>query len=127
MVDDHDDDPPAIGPERTDDVSVKIFVKTLSGGSIALSVDDGESVHSVRSQIQARDGIPPEHQCLTFAGKLLDAHARQVRTKQRHPVATRAKSPTPQGCRKNLATYQHGKGPQQLGLDLPSMLRWRGK
>ena len=51
---------------------MQIFVKDVEAGvSIAINVKKSDTIAKVKSQIQEKMGIPPEHQNLIFAGKPL--------------------------------------------------------
>jgi len=49
-----------------------IFVKTFTGKTITLDVESTESTENIKAKIQAKQGIPPEQQRLTYAGKELE-------------------------------------------------------
>ena len=51
---------------------LRLFVKTLSGKTFAVAVELPGSADRVKAQVQAQEGIPPAHQRLIFAGKLLE-------------------------------------------------------
>lgn len=50
---------------------MQIFIKTITGKAITIEAEPDDSIESFKSKIQDKEGIPLDHQLLTYGGRML--------------------------------------------------------
>jgi ubiquitin len=69
-------------------VAMVIFVTTLTGKTLRLDVEPADTLLSVKEKIQASEGIPPEQQRLSLAGRRMEDDARPLSEYRVRPKRT---------------------------------------
>ena len=52
--------------------AMQLFVRLPSGQNISIDVEPSDTIENVKTKVQDTQGIPPQEQILTFAGRILE-------------------------------------------------------
>jgi len=72
-------------------VLVQTFGKTLTGKTITLGVEPPDTIENIMQKFQDTEGIPPDQQQLSFAGKQLEDSLSTVEVRSWHECGGRVK------------------------------------